>query len=79
MLGTAKCGKLLGQGPGRSQLSAGDGATTFGTQDYTGTAKLLGGTAAYKGIVGSAKLSCTTPDSVHFSCAEKLKLRLRTG
>lgn len=49
---------------------------TFETQDYTGTAVIAGGTGAYKGVTGTATLSCTSPDSVHLACTEKFKLTL---
>jgi hypothetical protein len=48
---------------------------TFSQQSYTGTGKLTGGTGADKGLSGTMTLSCSTLDSVHFSCKEQLKLK----
>ncbi len=50
--------------------------TTFDTQSYSGTVKVLGGTAAFKGIVGKGKMACATTDSEHYSCTEHLKVVL---
>lgn len=49
---------------------------TFDTQSYAGTVKVLGGTAAFKGIVGKGKMACATTDSEHYSCTERLKVVL---
>lgn len=49
---------------------------SFESQSWTGTVKITGGTGIYKGIK-SAKapgtLVCTSPDSVHVTCTEKVK------
>ena len=42
---------------------------------YTGTAKLTGGTGAYKNVRGSATFTCTSQDrGLHATCKEKLTL-----
>jgi hypothetical protein len=58
--------------PGDSQMPT---PGSFQTQDYTGTAVVAGGTGAYKGVTGTATLVCTSSDSVHLACTEKLKLK----
>jgi hypothetical protein len=49
-------------------------STNFGQAAYSGTVKITGGGGGLKGTTGTAKLSCTTNDSVHYSCTEALKL-----
>lgn len=47
----------------------------FGNADLTGTFKVKSGTGTDKGITGkSTSFTCSTPDSVHYSCTLKLKL-----
>jgi hypothetical protein len=48
--------------------------TNFAAGSYTGTLVVTGGTGADKGITGTGTSACSTPDSVHFSCTEQLKL-----
>ena len=51
--------------------------TTFTAQSWQGTVKVLSGTGVYKGIKGkkgTGVLKCTSPDTVHLSCTEKIKL-----
>jgi hypothetical protein len=48
---------------------------TFLSQDYTGTAKVTGGTGTDAGVTGKATLVCSTPDSIHMSCTEKAKVK----
>ena len=57
-----------------SSLSAPPTATSFGKAKYTGTVKLTGASGMMKGISGMGKMSCSTPDSLHFTCTEKLTL-----
>ncbi len=47
---------------------------TFATTNFTGTSKVLGGTGAYRDATGAGTLTCTTPDGIHTTCTEKLKL-----
>lgn len=49
---------------------------TFLAQDYTGTAKVTGGTGTDASLTGKATLACSTPDSIHMSCTEKAKVKL---
>lgn len=52
-------------------------ATSFSSQTWQGTVKVKSGTGIYKGIkekkVGT--MTCTSPDSVHLTCSEKIKLK----
>ena len=60
--------------------------TTFESNAWTGTVTVTGGTGVYKGItMHKAKkhkpatpgvLNCTSPDSVHLTCTEKIKVVL---
>jgi hypothetical protein len=49
-------------------------ATSFGKAKYTGTVKLTGASGMMKGISGMGTMACDTPDSLHFTCIEKLTL-----
>jgi hypothetical protein len=47
-------------------------ATAAGPVTYKGTAKISGGTGAYKHAKGSAEVQCTSPDGgTHTACTEK--------
>jgi hypothetical protein len=47
----------------------------FGNADLTGTFTVKSGTGTDKGVTGkSTTFTCSTPDSVHYSCTMKLKL-----
>jgi hypothetical protein len=62
--------------PAESQTPS---ATNFESQSWTGTVTVLGGTGIYKGIRGkkdTGVLDCTSPDSVHLTCTEKIKVKL---
>jgi hypothetical protein len=52
-------------------------ATNFEGQSWEGPVKVVRGTGLYKGIKGkrAGTLSCTSDDSVHLSCVEKVKLK----
>jgi hypothetical protein len=59
--------------------------TTFSSQSWTGTITVVDGTGVYKGIkTYKAKhkpatpgvLNCTSPDSVHLTCTEKIKVTM---
>jgi hypothetical protein len=71
-----KGGTLVGQytliPTGGGQPSAGN--NSFGAQTYTGTLTVTGGSGAWKGATGKAKLTCATPDAVHLACTESLKV-----
>jgi len=49
-------------------------ATTFGKAAFSGTVTLTGASGMMKGITGKGTMSCTTPDSLHYTCKEKLTL-----
>lgn len=57
-----------------SSASAPPTSTSFGKAAYSGTVTLMGASGQLKGVTGSGKLTCTTPDSLHYTCIEKLKL-----
>lgn len=56
--------------------------TSFESESWTGTITVTGGTGAYKGIKGAkgkkniGVFNCTSPDSVHLACTEKIKVDL---
>jgi hypothetical protein len=53
---------------------------SFTSQNWEGTLKVTGGTGAFKlikelkGKKGIGTMTCTSPDSVHMTCHEKVKL-----
>jgi hypothetical protein len=51
-------------------------ATNFTAQSWKGTVKVLSGTGLYQGIKGKkiGTLNCTSTDSVHLRCVEKVTL-----
>jgi hypothetical protein len=52
-------------------------AMSFEAQTWQGTVKVVGGTGLYKGIKSkkAGTMTCLSPDSVHLSCTQKLKLK----
>lgn len=50
--------------------------SNFAAGSYTGTLVVTGGTGVLKGVTGTGTSTCNTPDSVHFSCTEQLKVKL---
>ena len=53
--------------------------TTFSSQAWTGTVTVTGGTGVYKGIKGTKTagvMNCSSDDSVHVTCTEKVKVKL---
>lgn len=48
--------------------------STFSAASYAGTLTVDGGTGAYHNAKGKGTITCRTPDSIHFSCTEHLKL-----
>jgi hypothetical protein len=52
-------------------------ATSFTAQNWQGTLKVLSGTGVYKGIKGKkvGTINCTSVDSVHLKCVEKVALK----
>lgn len=55
-------------------ISAPPTASSFGKAKYSGTVKLTGSSGMMKGITGTGTMACYTPDSLHFTCIEKLTL-----
>jgi hypothetical protein len=50
-------------------------ATTFESQDWAGTVTVTGGTGTWAKVAGkNGTLKCTSPDSVHLHCVERIKL-----
>jgi hypothetical protein len=74
---------------GKFDLTAGEGslptADNFLSTTYTGTLTVTGGTGIYAGIKGlSGKkhigtVHCASPDTVHLTCTEKVKVTLPSG
>lgn len=64
---------------GKYDLSPAEGQpptpTTFLATDYAGTLTIVGGTGGYAHAKGTGTLLCSSPDGIHLSCTEKLKLR----
>jgi hypothetical protein len=52
-------------------------STNFTAQSWQGTVKVLSGTGIYQGIKGKklGTMSCTSVDSVHLQCVEKVALK----
>jgi hypothetical protein len=58
------------------QESSGISVTNFESQSWLGTVKITGGTGIYHGIKSvraPGMMTCTSPDSVHLTCTEKVK------
>jgi len=54
-------------------------STNFESQTWVGTMKIVGGTGVYSGIKsqkGTGVLKCSSPDSVHLTCTEKIKVSM---
>jgi hypothetical protein len=52
--------------------------SNFTSQAWTGTITVTGGTGTYKGVKGKKNtgvFNCTSPDNVHMSCTEVIKLK----
>jgi hypothetical protein len=51
-------------------------ATSFESESWTGTVTVTGGTGTLAGAVGKkGTLDCTSDDTVHLTCTEKIKLK----
>lgn len=63
---------------GKFDLTPSEGVlspTNFTGQSWTGTVTVTGGTGKYAGAKGTkGTLTCTSPDSVHLTCVEKIRL-----
>jgi hypothetical protein len=53
--------------------------TTFTEASYAGTVTVTGGTGTDAGIKGRGTLICSSPDAIHTTCTEHLKLKLPAG
>jgi hypothetical protein len=51
--------------------------TSFAAASYTGAFIIKGGSSVFAKATGTGTLTCSTADSVHFSCKQKGKLILR--
>jgi hypothetical protein len=54
-------------------------STTFQSQTWTGTVTVDGGTGVFKGIKGKSStgvMNCSSPDNVHFTCTEKIRVKM---
>jgi hypothetical protein len=72
-----KAGSIRGSFDITPQEAGGISSTSFSSQTWVGTIKITGGTGVF-GLVkqqkGTGVMKCTSPDSVHLSCTEKIKL-----
>ena len=50
--------------------------TTFTATSYTGTVSVTGGTGAWAHVTGKGTLACSSPDAIHTTCTEHVKLKL---
>jgi hypothetical protein len=51
-------------------------STSFESETWTGTVTVTGGTGTYAKAVGKkGTLTCTSDDTVHLTCTEKIKLK----
>lgn len=51
----------------------------YASQTWTGTVTVVGGTGVYRGITGkknSGVMNCSSPDSVHITCTETVKVKM---
>jgi hypothetical protein len=69
-------GSIKGSFVLQPQESSGISVTSFESQSWLGTVKITSGTGIYKGIKSvkaPGTIACTSPDSVHLTCTEKVK------
>jgi hypothetical protein len=66
---------------GTYDLTPQEGSVTtgFASVSYLGTVKVTHGTGVLAGVTGIGTMTCTSPDSVHTTCTDKLKLKSKTG
>jgi hypothetical protein len=53
--------------------------TGFASVSYLGTLKVTHGTGTLAGVTGVGTMTCSSPDSIHTSCTDKLELTSKTG
>jgi hypothetical protein len=63
---------------GKYDLTPQEGTLNFLSVDYVGKLTILGGTGAFAGVKGKGPgtMVCQSPDSVHTSCTDNVKLKL---
>jgi hypothetical protein len=64
---------------GTYDISPQSSSLNFLASTWMGTLKVLGGTGAYTGVTGTGTLKCASPDGIHISCSDKLKLKNLTA
>ncbi len=72
-----KAGSVTGSFDIAPQESGGISLNNFSSQTWEGTIRVTGGTGVFSLIKekkGSGVFTCTSADSVHLSCVEKIKL-----
>jgi hypothetical protein len=72
-----RAGSISGSFDAAPQESGTFGASSFAGGTWVGTVKITGGTGVYnaiKGKKGTGVFKCTSPDSVHLACTEKIRL-----
>jgi hypothetical protein len=67
---------LTGVIRGTYDLTPQEGGGGFTSASYVGTGTIASTTGGYRGVTAKrpAKLTCQTPDSVHFACTETVRL-----
>ena len=61
---------------GTYDLTPQSSSLNFLSTTWTGTIKVTGGTGAWKGVKGTGTMKCSTPDDIHTSCKDHLKLKM---
>jgi hypothetical protein len=72
-----RAGTISGKFDMQPLAGAPPSATSFESQDWSGTLTVTGGTGTWAKVAGKkGTLKCTSPDSVHMHCTERIKLTL---
>jgi hypothetical protein len=71
-----KTGSIAGTYDWTQSQSQPSNPVSFFAEAYTGTLTVTKGTGAFQGATGTGTSACTTLDSVHYTCIEKIKLTL---
>ena len=61
---------------GKFKMTPAEGSLnlSFSASSYAGKVKVTGGTGAWAGVKGNGTTKCDSPDSLHYSCVDHLKL-----
>lgn len=59
---------------GTYDLTPQQSSLNFTAVVYSGVLKVTGGTGAFAGAKGTGTMSCSSPDNIHTSCTDRLKL-----